>query len=189
MRCYYPTDWELQFVNNLKLGNTEPALKILSELRRENDERNLPPVQQMKLTSMIFDTILRLMDELDMDAAEPAAFLEENFGQSNSEQQWEYLSKLSRLICGRTSYTSETRSSAAGEQILHYVDTHFEDPALSLQVLADQMGLSVSAISRIFKATVKINFCDYLCRIRMERAKELLQSSDDPISEISRQVG
>lgn len=187
-RCYYPTDWEMQFVNNLKLGNTDPALKILRELRLENDRRDLSPAQQMKLVSMIFDTILRLMDELEMDTAGPAAFFEEDFAQANGEKQWEYLADLTRKICGRTAYRSG-RGESAGEKLLRYVDANFENPDLSLQVLADQMDLSVSAISRIFKATVKINFVDYLCRIRMEKAKEYLRVSEAPIAEVSRQVG
>ena len=187
-RCYYPTDWEMQFVNNLKLGNTDPALKILQELRLENDRRELSPAQQMKLVSMIFDTILRLMDELEMDTAGPAAFFEEDFAQANGEKQWEYLADLTRKICGRTAYRSG-RGESAGEKLLRYVDANFENPDLSLQVLADQMDLSVSAISRIFKATVKINFVDYLCRIRMEKAKEYLRVSEAPIAEVSRQVG
>lgn len=188
-RCYYPTDWELQLINNLKLGNTGPALKILQELRRENDRRKLSPAQQMKVVSMIFDTILRLMDELEMDSSGPAAVFEESFGQANGEKQWEYLAELARQICGRASYSSEGRSGSAGEQILRYVDANFENPDLSLQVLGDQLGLSVSAISRIFKATVKINFYDYLCRIRMEKAKEYLRTMDAPIAEVARRVG
>lgn len=188
-RCYYPTDWELQLINNLKLGNAAPALKILQELRRENDRRKLTPAQQMKVVSMIFDTILRLMDELEMDSSGPAAVFEESFGQSSGEKQWEYLTELTRQICGRASYSSEGRTGSAGEQILRYVDANFENPDLSLQMLGDQLGLSVSAISRIFKATVKINFYDYLCRIRMEKAKEYLRTMDAPIAEIARRVG
>ena len=138
---------------------------------------------------MIFDTILRLMDELEMDSSGPAAVFEESFGQANGEKQWEYLTELAQQICGRASYSSEGRSGSAGEQILRYVDANFENPDLSLQVLGDQLGLSVSAISRIFKATVKINFYDYLCRIRMEKAKEYLRTMDAPIAEVARRVG
>ena len=188
-RCYYPTDWELQLVNNLKLGNAEPAGRILKELRLENDRRNLSPAQQMKVVTMVFDTLLRLMSELEMDTAEASDFLEEDFAQSNSDKQWEYLTELALRICGRASYSNGGRSESTGQQILRYVDANYENPDLSLQVLADQMGLSVSAISRIFKSAVKINFVDYLCRIRMEKAKEYLRGSDAPIAEVARQVG
>lgn len=188
-RCYYPTDWELQLVNNLKLGNAEPAGRILKELRLENDRRNLSPAQQMKVVTMVFDTLLRLMSELEMDTAAASDFLEEDFAQSNSDKQWEYLTELALRICGRASYSNGGRSESTGQQILRYVDANYENPDLSLQVLADQMGLSVSAISRIFKSAVKINFVDYLCRIRMEKAKEYLRGSDAPIAEVARQVG
>ena len=138
---------------------------------------------------MVFDTLLRLMSELEMDTAEASDFLEEDFAQSNSDKQWEYLTELALRICGRASYSNGGRSESTGQQILRYVDANYENPDLSLQVLADQMGLSVSAISRIFKSAVKINFVDYLCRIRMEKAKEYLRGSDAPIAEVARQVG
>ena len=188
-RCYYPTDWELQLVNNLKLGNEEPAMKILRELRRENDRRSLSAVQQMKVVSMIFDTILRLMDELEMDPSEPVSVLEDSFGQLSCEKQWEYLESLVQQICGRTSYFSQPQADGTGAKILRYVDENFENSDLSLQMLGDQLGLSVSAISRAFKATVKINFYDYLCRIRMEKAKEYLRETEIPVAEVARKVG
>lgn len=36
---------------------------------------------------------------------------------------------------------------------------------------------------------MKINFYDYLCRIRMEKAKEYLRTMDAPIAEVARRVG
>jgi len=188
-RCYYPTDWELQFVNNLKLGNADPALKILKELKKENDSRNLSAARQVKLVSMIFDTVLRVMDELNIDYAESSEFFEKYVGHAGKEKQWEYLMNLTRKICSRTSYFDSGSTKETGNKILSYVDSNYFRSDLSLKELGDQMNLSVSAVSRIFKSTVKINFYDYLCRIRMDKAKELLLNTDESVAKISRRVG
>ena len=63
------------------------------------------------------------------------------------------------------------------------------DPFSEVQELARLVNLSSSRLSHLFKATVGVSLQSFLSNLRLERAAELLESTDMPIKEISYQVG
>ncbi|GAB2694492.1 AraC family transcriptional regulator [Paenibacillus thermoaerophilus] len=74
----------------------------------------------------------------------------------------------------------------AGE-VIRYIHNHF-DTDLSLQQIADQLRVSPSHLSRVFKEETGVNFIDYLIRYRMDKAKEWLAHTEMPIKEIAERL-
>lgn len=72
--------------------------------------------------------------------------------------------------------------------LTRYLQEHLADE-ISLNILADEFHLSAQYISQLFKNEIGVNFLAYLTSIRMEKAKQLLISTDLPISEISVRSG
>lgn len=60
---------------------------------------------------------------------------------------------------------------------------------ISLNSLSEQFYLHSNYLSRLFKEKTGKNFIDYLIEVRMEKAKELLQSTDHKIIEICAMTG
>jgi two-component system response regulator YesN len=60
---------------------------------------------------------------------------------------------------------------------------------ISLQTFAAEHGVSLAYFSRLFKDEVGITFSDYLTRVRIEKAKDLLTRRDLRLSDISTLVG
>ena len=60
---------------------------------------------------------------------------------------------------------------------------------ISLNTVAEYIGLSPAYFSTIFKQESGVNFIDYLTKIRINEAKRLLRSSDKRISDIALEVG
>ncbi|MBP1964215.1 helix-turn-helix domain-containing protein [Paenibacillus aceris] len=75
------------------------------------------------------------------------------------------------------------------QQVLEYVEQHYMDSELSLNLLAAQFELSVPYLSKLFKETTETNFMDCLIQIRMEKSKELLLGSKHKINTIAESVG
>jgi two-component system response regulator YesN len=63
------------------------------------------------------------------------------------------------------------------------------DGDLSLRAVAEAVGLSPSYFSAAFKREMKENFSDYLTKVRIRRAKELLCCTTKLIYEIAYDVG
>ncbi len=71
----------------------------------------------------------------------------------------------------------------------NYLDTHFKDPDLSLQEIADMLEVSTGYLSRIFKQYTGLSFTDYLKKIRITESIKLMNSSSLKIYEVAQQVG
>lgn len=75
------------------------------------------------------------------------------------------------------------------EKIREYIQTHYSDPNLDSAFLAEHFHMSPSAITRLFKKYNQTGFLEYVHQTRVQKATELLQTTDLPISEISARVG
>ena len=72
---------------------------------------------------------------------------------------------------------------------LDYIRDQLGDKDLSLQTVADQVGISRNYFSRIFKEVMGVNFIDYVTRLRVEKARSLYINTDMKIYEIAELVG
>lgn len=70
-----------------------------------------------------------------------------------------------------------------------YLDSHFTDPDLQLNDVAAQVSLSPSHFSVVFSHETGETFKDYLTRLRIKRAQELLRTTDLKGVEIAYQSG
>lgn len=74
-------------------------------------------------------------------------------------------------------------------KIINYIDSHYRDNDLSLELLAEKVDISVSYISAILKKEKNTTFVKYLTTLRMEKAKELLKNPNMKIVDIAENIG
>lgn len=97
----------------------------------------------------------------------------------------ELLSSLSyRLSVGRKNSNQD-----AALQTKAYIDEHYDDPELSLRMLAERVQLSPAYLGRVFTAVTAYAFNDYVNQVRLEKAAELLRNTRMPVSRVSESVG
>lgn len=75
------------------------------------------------------------------------------------------------------------------QRIRQYIDEEYANPELSLALISERFELSSKYVSQLFREETGVKFVDYLARLRIERAKELLERSDLPIQEVAVQIG
>ena len=73
------------------------------------------------------------------------------------------------------------------KKVQKYLEKNYKEA--SLEGAAAEVNLSTSYLSRIFKEKAGIGFADLLCRIRMEKAMELLENPDYKSYEIAFHIG
>ena len=73
-------------------------------------------------------------------------------------------------------------------RVRDYIEAHLEEK-ISIESLADAIGLSMFHFARAFKQSEGVTPHDYLIRRRVNRAMELLAGTDLPLSEIAVTVG
>lgn len=75
------------------------------------------------------------------------------------------------------------------EQIKRYIQDHCFSYDFSVQGIADHFNISTSTLSRIFHQITGKTMITYVTELRLDKAKEMLVSSDLKISDIVQKVG
>ncbi|WP_066713040.1 helix-turn-helix domain-containing protein [Clostridium sp. Marseille-P299] len=83
---------------------------------------------------------------------------------------------------------SEEHSFGINRNVLKYIETHFNEE-LSLQEIASLANVSPQYFSRLFREKMGMTYVDYLTKVRINKAVELLKYSDKTIQEICYDVG
>lgn len=114
---------------------------------------------------------------------------------SDCISQLQYLSDAETLFHffaqSAVSYLENCRRNWVSPDILSaitYIQTHLHLP-VSLQDTADHIGMSAPYLSTLFKRETGESFTEYLTRLRMEKAQELLKDRNIYIYEICERIG
>ena len=100
-----------------------------------------------------------------------------------------YLSRnyISDMLSDKIS-EKRKRNLARLNQVLCYIDEHSAE-RISNKELADMMYLSEDRFGHLFRKNVGIPPQQYINELRLQKAKELIQSTSHTITEIARMVG
>ena len=93
---------------------------------------------------------------------------------------------------GACDYLKMENSSSGKRQAMEaveYIKENYADPDLNLNGIYAHLGISTSHLSSIFKEETGETFMEFLIRIRMEKAKELLEHTSLKNYEIAERVG
>ena len=74
------------------------------------------------------------------------------------------------------------------KEMISYIQQNFMEK-ISLKEFSEQFHLSEKYISRYFKEHFHITLSQYITHLRLEHAKQLLQDTDIPVTEIAMQSG
>lgn len=82
----------------------------------------------------------------------------------------------------------ETHKHSLLKPALRYIEDHYKDK-IYLDKMAYLCNISPSYFSKIFKREIGENFSNYVNIIKLNKAKEMLENSDEPIVNISLDLG
>jgi two-component system response regulator YesN len=70
-----------------------------------------------------------------------------------------------------------------------YIDAHYSEPALSLEEVAASAQISPGYLSRLLKLETGFSFVDYLTRVRITRAMQIMNDPAVKVYEVAEAVG
>ena len=89
----------------------------------------------------------------------------------------------------RTGEDKKPSTSDRIKEIAEYLKENYYNPDLSIMLLAEKFQMNPSYLSRVFKKQMGVGLSEYLQKIRIESAKELMHKKELSIKEISERVG
>ncbi|AZN39290.1 helix-turn-helix domain-containing protein [Paenibacillus albus] len=110
---------------------------------------------------------------------------------------WETLDELKRgclrvfeeMASKLQALKDSQRTRAVISDIRTFIEENYHNPELSLDYLSDQFMIHAKNISKLFKEAYGYNFVDFLIGLRMDKAKQLLLTTERSLQEISTEVG
>jgi len=70
-----------------------------------------------------------------------------------------------------------------------YIEAHYNESGLSLNSIADEIGVTSNYLSKLFVASLGIYFTDYLNNCRIEHSVRQLKNTDRSVNEIGAECG
>lgn len=107
----------------------------------------------------------------------------------NRESCIAYLTRIMDQAVTLREEVSSGKNQDTVKKVLRFIDENYADEELSLNSLASHVGFSPNHLSMIFSQVMGVTFSKYLTDFRMNKAKELLRTTDMRSSEISLEVG
>ncbi|MDL2317909.1 helix-turn-helix transcriptional regulator [Eubacteriales bacterium OttesenSCG-928-A19] len=186
-------DSHIRLVRLIRLGDFEQAKALITG----TVERTLSqgPHSAEVARYMLFSLMNALLDAVQ----EISADFDEAFVQS--------LHPIDRLLRCTSIVSLQVEMCAILDQISAYLEANKQDPYdlmieqvkarvasdlntnLNVSSLADELGVSISALSRLFKKRTGQGLLNYINEARLEKAKDMLLHTDATLSEIADATG
>lgn len=135
--------------------------------------------------------LLRLGTAIDLKQAEEAYFATRVLAPDQYESMVRLLAIFATHLAACGSQLALQRTAPDGGPVgraRHIIDEGFREE-LSLGDVAHRVNVSAGHFSTQFKKITGLNFVDYVARLRVEKAKNLLQNPNLRISEVAYDVG
>ena len=160
------------FAENEDAPIEEPAAASFDE--------SAEPVKTKSLADVVSEVI-----PSEAPSEVPAVEVEEAFAEAYSAQEGE-LEATADATAGVELSKEDERFCRKLERI---VSTRLRNPNLNIDIIAAQFGIGRTNFYRKVRELMGVSPNDYLRKCRMERAAELLRTTEQPVSDVCAQVG
>ncbi len=168
-----------EFAESIEKSEPAAADHWLCQLNQSINSAHCTESNRAYLRYCVLQTMLSALGETNDRLLQDAVRLDMNDGIS-------FVTELRRLL---HKYCSEPSVRVNFSDILNYIHSHYNDYNLSAAEVAEYAGIDKSHLSRYFKSNIHMSYIDYLTHLRLEKARELLENTDLPITEIVSRVG
>jgi len=120
------------------------------------------------------------------DGTDPLAVL---FVQQTAAEMEATVEQVTRQLCQAVQNNQKTHATQLTDQILAFLQREYANGDLTLSYVADHFYITSSYLSTFFKENVGDTFLNYLTKLRIDHAKQLIRTTNLPMGEIATKVG
>lgn len=185
-------DLEKRLISLIYTGDTEGIDSFLSAMFTEYSSQNFKVTGQkvLQIKVSLIGFIYKLLNDMDIDIGEKYSGTDwSKFTQLETlESIRKWIEELLSDICKNTCQMRKSKSEIMVAKIKEIIHDKYGKP-IGIQDVADELGISNNYLSAIFKQSTGISFTRYLTKVRLDKAKALIDDSLLKIQDISFMVG
>lgn len=135
--------------------------------------------------------VVAFLDSIGADEAEYTEEIE-NAVQNIHNEDREVMEYFVEMLSTAMRIRNQINNYQGGKMLkkaLDYIDDNYDNDALSLNLVAESIGMSANYLSAIFSQNMQKTFVEYVTKKRIDKAKKLLKQTDKVTAEIAKEVG
>ena len=191
---YYPINLESKLINLVKAGDSRGSIEILDSLYSENFLiRRLSVSNAERLFGEITASLMKVLFTFDNENQEDFHSLYDEIESLNFSmafnQTYQQIIAIYENVCEIINEKKKSHNDSMKEKIIQYVYTAYTDSELCLYKVAKQFGLTEVYLSHFFREQTGESFSNFIEKLRIENACNLLKSTDQDINLIATEIG
>lgn len=189
----YPVEIEKKLLLNLKTGAYQETEHLLENYFEVLDHYTYSSPKFIKKSLMGFILSLsRVLLELNIDEESVTENNDDLLTQITKFDTLDEIKKWIRKIVVKINLISSSekkhKAKVKMERAKEYIAQHIADE-ISLNAVAHYIDLSPNYFTTLFKEYTRETFMDYVIKIRIEKARELIQTGRYKVYEVANRVG
>ncbi|WP_458123881.1 AraC family transcriptional regulator [Paenibacillus sp. Z3-2] len=188
----YPLGLERELIQAIRLGKQAEAERVLEQFMSEITQTDSTEFQVQQMMLQLLGSVQHMM--LQTGVTPYKLFGGRNmyeqlsgFREATQMRQW-MANEVFMPYVQEIEERSQEPLKLVVERTMLYIDKHYQND-ISLENCADTEQMTPYALSKAFKQVSGINFIDYLTRVRMDAAKQLLRETTMKINDVAAAVG
>lgn len=189
----HDSDAKIALTKAISSYNLSEATKLITDLVNTYDKDRIMSFNLHKIGFIDFgNTMLLSFCEIITDTNDRLRLfskLELLLSCQNTAECKQLLIEIAEYCCQIIQLQSDQSQNKIVNDIKAFVHEHFSDFNLSLSSISSSLGFTPSYLSRIFKEDTTIGLLEYINRVRVDHAKELLTNHSHTMDEVAALVG
>ena len=184
---------ESELVSAVKFGPKEKIEAVVHGLTARMEDAKVHLRQYQLFMLSITNCLMQLMQQYELDPGDIPS-MQEHYTEilSSSLHREEFEEWIIRTACQMNERMNRERDNTTRRVILEakrYIQEHYKNPDLSVEMICRELHMSPAYFSTVFKKETGQTYIAYLTDVRLSKAVELLNETDDKTYIIAQKVG
>ena len=180
---------EEELISAIKFGGEERIAEVVGSLAVKLDEVKVHSRQYQAYMLRILTCIMDLMQQYEISLSGLENYMEVVSKIKDGDSLKEWLLGICNNINLGMQQKRETTSKQIVKEAKEYILENYTNAELSLEVICRHLHLSPAYFSSLFKKETGQTYINYLTDIRLNKAVELLSTTDEKTYMIAEKVG
>ncbi|NGP43916.1 AraC family transcriptional regulator [Bacillaceae bacterium SIJ1] len=183
---WYSKEYHVKLSQSIAAGESQVASKVLTEMFTHLRTSQLDPAL---IKCMYYDVINLVLRTAHEQGIAMQTSVNELTSLQNIDELESALQEYTVQLCQIVRSTLHEKKEEDLKRVMDFIDANYCDHSLSLDKVGSVFQLTETNISRLIKEWTGTTFTTYIWELRLEKAKELLISTDLSVKDIVKEVG
>lgn len=192
-RIIFDDSKEHNILTSIKVGNTEDINNTIEDIFNEIKESNISFCEYQIYILQLLSTVVKVINSLTLNLEDIFGENSNLFNEMFSFGTIEEVEVWFKGVCTKlTDYITNRRQNSCKtyvEQAKQYILENYNDSKISINKVINHLHISPSYFGAIFKEETGETFVNFLQKVRMEKARDLICTTNLKNFDIAENVG